>query len=144
MFPEPTNSCNCYAGFIQAGFGKNHAQRRHAWNIKHSADPERAAASHSANSSHSASSAAEVKVQFQRTRDWRIRTDPADEGVAANWPARVPDGAVAAPVPAGSIRRSSLTTMESPGTGVNWPLAGAAEGRCLAALSQSTMGPRCG
>ena len=38
-------------------------------------------------------------MHVQRTRDWRIRTDPADEGVAANWPARVPDGAVAAPVP---------------------------------------------
>ena len=38
-------------------------------------------------------------MHVQRARDWKICTDQADEGVSANWPARAPDRAVAAPVP---------------------------------------------
>ncbi len=38
-------------------------------------------------------------MHVRRARDWRICTDQADEGLAANWRARAPDNAVAAPVP---------------------------------------------
>ena len=53
----------------------------------------------SRNSSCAASSVTEVKVHVHRARDWRLCPDQADGGVTANWPARVPDHAVAAPVP---------------------------------------------
>jgi hypothetical protein len=38
-------------------------------------------------------------VTVQRARHWRISTDPDNKGVAANWPAHVPDHAKRAPVP---------------------------------------------
>ncbi len=38
-------------------------------------------------------------MHVRRARDWRICTDQADEGLAANWCARAPHNAVAAPVP---------------------------------------------
>ena len=38
-------------------------------------------------------------MNLRRARGWRICLDPANEGLAGNWCSRVPDEAVAAPVP---------------------------------------------
>ncbi len=38
-------------------------------------------------------------MAVQRARNWKICTDQADEGLAADWPARAPVQAVTAPVP---------------------------------------------
>jgi hypothetical protein len=38
-------------------------------------------------------------VNLRRAREWRICLDPANEGIAGNWSARIPEDAVAAPVP---------------------------------------------